>query len=278
MQILIYATTPFTIKGEILTEVVTLSCENQVAVITFNRPEQMNALNKEMARQLEIIIGTVKKDPCIRVVVLKGAGEVFMAGSDLHEVYKDLEMATTDSLHLIRQFNAITLALREMDKIVIATVHGLVAGQGMSLMLAADLVMASEATRFSIGYCNIATSPAGGISYRLPRLVGGKKAMELLLMSDTFDAHKAASLGIINWVVPAEELLEQARKIIEKIVNGPMIAFLQTKQLINSSWQNKLSTQLELEAESFSKSVNSRDFKAAVKAFVNKRQPEFEGR
>jgi 2-(1,2-epoxy-1,2-dihydrophenyl)acetyl-CoA isomerase len=261
-----------------LAETVTLTRENQVAVLTLNRPEHMNALNKEMTSQLEDLIVKIKKDPYIRVVVLRGAGEVFMAGSDLYEVYKELDTTSSDGVHLVRQFNAATLALREMEKIVIASVHGLVAGQGMSLMLAADLVVASEGTRFSVGYCNIATSPAGGISYRLPRLVGGKKAMELLLLSEMFDAEEAADLGLINWVVPKDELINYVNQLVDRIVNGPTLAFTQTKQLINSAWQAKLSAQLELEAESFTKTINSRDFKSAVRAFVNKRQPEFEGR
>lgn len=261
-----------------MTKSVTLTLENQVAIVTFNRSEHMNALNKEMSTQLEDVISRIKKNPFIRVIVLRGAGEVFMAGSDLYEVYKEMDKATADSMCLIRQFNAITLSLREMDKIVLAVVHGLVAGQGMSMMLTADLVVASDNTRFSVGYCNVATSPAGGVSFRLPRLVGGKKAMELLLMSEMFDAEKALALGLINWVVPHKELSEYVYKLTDKIVNGPMLAYAQTKHLINSSWQNKLASQLELEAEAFIKTVNSKDFKTAVRAFVNKRQPEFEGR
>lgn len=261
-----------------MTETVTLTKENQIAVLTFNRPEHMNALNKEMTNQIEEIVSKIKKDPFVRALVIRGAGEVFMAGSDLYEVYKGLENPSSDAMQFVRQFNAATLALREMDKIVIAAVHGLVAGQGMSLMLAADLVVAAETTRFSVGYCNIATSPAGGVSFRLPRLVGGKKAMELLLMSELFDAEKAATLGLINWIVPHDEMNDYVNKIVDRIINGPTVAFSQTKQLINSAWQNKLSSQLELEAEAFVKTVNSRDFKSAVKAFINKRQPEFEGR
>jgi 2-(1,2-epoxy-1,2-dihydrophenyl)acetyl-CoA isomerase len=261
-----------------LTEAVTLTNENHVAVITFNRPEHMNALNRDMIAQLCDLTNQVKKDPYVRVLVLRGLGEVFMAGSDLHEVNKDMEIMTANSSYISRQFNAATLALREMDKIVLASVHGLVAAQGMSLMLASDLVLASNKTRFSLGYCNIATSPTGGITMQLPRLVGNKKAMELLLMSDMFDAEKAADLGLVNWVVPHDEMAEYVHKIVERITHGPTIAYSQTKFLVNSSWQNKLTSQLELEAESFVKTVNSRDFKTAVCAFLNKRQPEFEGR
>ncbi len=250
----------------------------QVAKLTFNRPEKMNAFNMQMAKQLEEIISKIKADPNIRVVVLRGAGEVFMAGNDLLEFYEEFETFSAEALSIIRYFNSTILALREMEKPVVSIVHGLVTGTGMSLMLASDLVIASKATQFSLGFNRVATTPAGGVSFILPRLVGSKKALELLLMSETFDAETAYSYGLINWVIPPEELNEKVSSTINYLVNGPSLAFAQTKQLINSSWQNKVTTQLELEAESFLRSVNSRDFKTAVRAFVNKREPEFEGR
>lgn len=253
--------------------------EEQVATLTFNRPEKMNAFNLAMAKQLEEYIAQIKEDSLIRVVVLRGAGEVFMAGNDLLEFYQELDTNfSVDVLSIIRHFNHSILALREMEKPVIAVVHGLVTGTGMSLMLAADLVIASATTKFSLGFNRIATTPAGGISYSLPRLVGTKKALELLFLSDSFDAEKAYSLGLINWKVPNEDLNLELQKIIAHLEQGPTLAFAQTKQLLNSAWQNKVTTQLELEAEAFLRSVNSRDFKTAVRAFVNKREPEFEGR
>ena len=133
---------------------------------------------------------------------MRAVGEAFMSGTDLHEIHKEMDYAMKEIPHLMRQFNAVILALREMEKPVLAAVHGLVAGMGMSLMLAADLVMASDSTRFSLNYCNFGTSPAGGVSFNLPRLVGNKKAMELLLLSEVFDAETALRLGLINWRVP----------------------------------------------------------------------------
>lgn len=261
-----------------MTDLVTLTRENHTAVITFNRPEHMNALNKEMIIKLGEITQLIKKDSFIRIVVLRGLGEAFMAGTDLQEVSKQLNTGTAEMMYLIRQFNAAMLMLREMDKIVLACVHGLVAGQGMSLMLSADLILASETTRFTLGYSNIATSPVGGITTQLSRLVGNKKAIELLIMSEMFDAQTALSLGLVNWVVLHDELSEKMRRIVEHVIHGPTLAYAQTKLLINSAWQNKLSSQLELEADSFVKTINSKDFKTAVNAFINKRQPEFEGR
>lgn len=261
-----------------MTAAVLLNRDHQVATLTFNRPQKMNAFNREMANQLEHVLAQIKSDPTIRAVVLKGAGEVFMAGSDIQEFNQELDYMTAEALSLMRHFNSSILALREMEKPVLAIVHGLVTGTGMSFMLAADLVLASEETQFSLGFCNIATPPAGGVSYSLPRLIGTKKAAELLFLSETFDADTALQYGLINWVVPQAELILTEQQMVDRLVHGPSLAFAQTKQLLNSAWQNKVTTQLELEAESFMRSVNSRDFKTAVRAFVNKRQPEFEGR
>ena len=261
-----------------MTQTVLLKRDHQIATIIFNRPEKMNAFNREMANELEDVVDQVKSDPVIRTVVLQGAGEVFMAGSDIQEFNQELDYISAEALSVTRHFNSSILALREMEKPVLAIVHGLVIGTGVSFMLAADLVIASSNTQFSLGFGRIATTPAGGVSYSLPRLIGSKKAMELILFSDTFDAQMALDYGLINWIVSPEELHHKAQNIIERLVNGPTLAYAQTKQLLNSSWQNKVTTQLELEAESFLRSVNSKDFKVAVRAFINKRQPEFEGR
>lgn len=261
-----------------MTDTLLVTCDNQVATLTFHRPEKMNAFNREMAIQLENVIEEIKADHSIRAVILRGAGEVFMAGSDIHEFYKELNMSPAEAMVFMRRFNSIILSFREMDKPVLASVHGLVTGAGMSLMLAADLVMASEDTQFSLGFSRLATSPAGGISYNLPRLVGMKKAIELMFFSDNFDALIAKTLGLVNWVVPANELANKTQQIVDRLVHGPTLAFARTKQLMNSVWQNKIQTQLELEADAFVKSINTIDFKNSVRAFIHKRQPEYEGR
>jgi 2-(1,2-epoxy-1,2-dihydrophenyl)acetyl-CoA isomerase len=261
-----------------LTDTVLVTKENQVATLIFNRPDKMNAFNREMAVHLEYIIENIKADSSIRALVLRGAGEVFMAGSDIQELHNESSMIAAEALSFIRRFNSSVLTLREMDIPVLASVHGLVTGTGLSLMLAADLVIASEKTQFSLGFCRLAASPAGGISYNLPRLVGMKKAMELIFLSEDFDAKAAQTLGLINWVVPADKLEEQTQQITDRLVHGPTLAYAKTKQLLNSSWQNKIQVQLELEADSFVKSMHTIDFKNSVRAFINKRQPEYEGR
>lgn len=261
-----------------MTESIIYKRDHQVAMITFNRPEQLNAFNREMAFHLEKICLEVKNDPTIRAVLLKGQGEAFVAGNDLQEMYNNFDRLDAEALSLIRHFNNSTLALREMNQPVLAMVHGLCTGAGMSLLLAADLAVASNDARFAMGFNKIATSPAGGITYHLPKVTGTKKAMELMLLSEVITADAAEACGLINWSVPATELQHKTDFVLDRLITGPSIAFGETKKLVNAAWHNKIVTQLELEAEAFAKCVSSRDFKTAVRAFVNKRIPEFEGR
>ncbi|OGT57334.1 MAG: hypothetical protein A3F14_06155 [Gammaproteobacteria bacterium RIFCSPHIGHO2_12_FULL_43_28] len=257
---------------------ITLTREDHLAVLTFNRADKLNAFNYEMAAQFENLCQELNDDQTIRVILLQGAGEAFMTGTDLYEIYRNLESVTAEALGIIRQFNACIMLLREMEKMVIASVHGLIMGTGISLLLAADLVVASETAKFSMRFTQNAVSPVGAVSYLLPRIVGAKRAMELLSTSDVLDAFAAERLGLVNWVVPHAALETKSHEIAKQMVNGPTVALTQTKQLINSAWSNKLSSQLELEAESFMKCAYTKDFKTAVKAFVNKSVPEFEGK
>lgn len=250
--------------------------KNQLVTLTFNRPETMNAFNREMAERFEQLCAEISSDDSVRVVLLQSVGESFMAGSDIYELNNDFETLPAEALSLVRQFNACVLMLREMEKLVVASVHGIVLGTGMSLVLVADLVIASHNAKFSLSCNRLALSPAGAISYLLPRAVGLKRAMGLLLMPEMLDATTALSFGLINWVVPHAELSAQTEQIVDYLLSGPFVALHQTKQLVNSAYHNKLMAQLEFEAEALVKCVNTKDFKDALHALVNKRVPELE--
>jgi 2-(1,2-epoxy-1,2-dihydrophenyl)acetyl-CoA isomerase len=260
-----------------LSDTILVTYENQLATLTFNRPERRNAYNRDMGNRLEELCGEIQSNESIHVVILQGAGESFMVGSDLYEFNRDMETFAGEAPQLVRQFNSCLLMLREMEKIVIASVHGRVIGTGMSLMLAADLVIASDETKFLLGFNQIAVSPMGAVSYLLPRTIGTKRSLELLLMSNELDVATALSFGLINRVVPLEKLSIETEQIAGYLLRGPTVAFREAKQLINSSYQNKLTSQIELEAESFVRCARTKDFKAAVQAFVNKCTPKFTG-
>lgn len=261
-----------------MSDPIIVSRQHHLIELTFNRPEKLNAFTRSMCDRLEELCEEIRVDESIRVILLRGSGEAFVAGTDLHELYQNLDTLSEEVISIIRQFNACILMLRDMPKLVISAVHGLVSGVGLSLMLASDLTIASDNAKFAMGFTQMAVSPAGAASYLLPRMVGAKKALELFIMSDIFDAQKANEYGLVNWVVPHDALDAETQRIVDKIANGPMVALGFTKQLIQLSLQNKFSTQMEVESEAFVKCINTKDFKTAVRSLMNKTTPEFEGR
>jgi 2-(1,2-epoxy-1,2-dihydrophenyl)acetyl-CoA isomerase len=168
-------------------------------------------------------------------------------------------------------------ALRRMHKPVLASVHGACAGAGFSILCATDLAIAADDARFSLAYTGIGASPDGGSSYFLPRLVGYKKAMELTLLPDLFDAATAKSLGLVNWLVPAAELTAETAGIAKRLANGPTRAYGEAKRLFNDSPGRSMETQMEEELFAFARCARTQDFADGVAAFVEKRKPNFKG-
>ena len=181
-------------------------------------------------------------------------------------------------MKIVRTLNATIHNLMHMPKPVLASVHGSVAGVGISLMLATDLVIAAENTKFTTAYSGIGISPDGGCSFQLPRLVGAKKAMEWLLLSDIFDAYEAKNQGLINWVVSEDQLEKNTHKILTRLAKGPAQSYASIKRLVNSTWQETLSNQLEEEGRAFAACSVTQDFQSGVKGFLTKKQVEFVGK
>jgi 2-(1,2-epoxy-1,2-dihydrophenyl)acetyl-CoA isomerase len=156
-------------------------------------------------------------------------------------------------------------------------VHGAVAGAGVSLLAAADLAIAAADTKFTLAYSKIATSPDGGSTYFLPRIVGMRKTLELMMLSDTFDAATALDMGLVNWVVPASDLAAETAKLARRLANGPTVAYGEGKALVNRTFDRSLAAQLDAEAQGFARCARTRDLAEGVTAFVEKRKPEFKG-
>ncbi|MHB1948004.1 MAG: enoyl-CoA hydratase/isomerase family protein [Gammaproteobacteria bacterium] len=251
---------------------------DDIATITFNRPKAMNCFNRAMADELEVITEKVRADTSIRAVVLNGAGGLFMAGGDIHFFHDKIGEMPADVMKIVRTLNASILNLTQMPKPVLASVHGSVAGVGVSLMMACDLVIAAEETKFTLAYSGIGITPDGGASFNLPRLVGPKKALEWIFLSDVFDAKTALLHGLINWVVPAEKLIEETQRLIMRLAKGPTQSYARAKQLVNETWKYGLETQLEQEGRAFEACSVTADFKAGVSGFLEKRRPEFVGK
>lgn len=252
-----------------------LTVEDKVATLCFNRPDNMNTLNQVMADELITVTEQIQHDKTIKVLVLEGAGSVFMAGGDIDFFNNQLATMPAGVATIVRTVNAVVMNLINMPQIVLACVQGAVAGIGVSFMLAADLVLANSETQFTLAYSKIATSPDGGVSFHLPRLVGKQKAMELLLLSERFSAEQAQHLGLVNWVASDEGFHTQKEKIIQRLRVGPSAAFARHKALVNASFNQSLAEQCEAEAAAFAACSETENFSIGIKSFLAKKKAEF---
>jgi 2-(1,2-epoxy-1,2-dihydrophenyl)acetyl-CoA isomerase len=260
------------------------SVADGVATITLNRPAVLNALNHALGEAMRAALARVGDDPAARVVVIQGAGDAVRAGGDVgffHRVigeHSDRAAVRPIIEEMIGAAQAIALALRRMPKPVIASVHGGCAGFGLSLMLACDLAIAADNAKFTLAYIHLATSPDGGASYHLPRIVGQKRAAEIALLADRFGAAEAERWGLVNRVVPLADLPAATAKLAARIAKGPSLAYARTKALLNAADDNSLEAQLAAETASFADSALTEDFAAGVAGFVLKKPAIFHGR
>src|SRR5262245_56461120 len=262
--------------------VVLLAREGGVATITLNRPQALNALDHDLTVGLRDSVLAAEHDPAVRCLVLRG-GEHFMAGGDL-KWFRTLVEGRSGAENrvqfesLIHEVHTVILGLRRMPKPVVASVRGAVAGFGMSLMMACDLALAADSAYFTLAYTLIGTSPDGGSTFALPRIVGQKKAMEIALLGERFDAATAERLGLVNRVVPVDSLESETQKLAARLAAGPTAVYARTKALLNGSLNASLESQLQREAEAFAQSASEPDFREGLAAFVEKRKPRFTGR
>ncbi|MEX0959012.1 MAG: enoyl-CoA hydratase-related protein [Burkholderiales bacterium] len=254
-----------------------LSRDGAVAVILLNRPQALNAIDGEMMAGLKDAAEACARDESTRAVVLRGEGPAFCAGGDVPLFHRHLDELPELIVRWGRELHFAILALRRMDKPVLAAVHGAVAGAGVSLMCAADLAIASDDARFTLAYANIGASPDGGSTHFLARLVGQRKALELAMLPDRFDAQTAKSIGLVNWVVPAGEFGQRTTEIVQRLAAGPTRAYAEAKRLLNGSLETTIETQMERELAAFSRCARTADLREGITAFVEKRKPVFKG-
>ncbi|MCC7483365.1 MAG: enoyl-CoA hydratase/isomerase family protein [Burkholderiales bacterium] len=249
-----------------------------VATITFNRPRVLNALDAAMIRALRAACEAIERDATARAVLVRGAGPGFLAGGDVGCLRANIERAPAFVRELAGELHEALLALRRAAKPVVAGVHGAVAGAGLSVMAAADLAIAADDACFTLAYGAIGASPDGGATWTLPRIVGERRALELMLLGDAIDARAALALGLVNRVVAAAELGAECERVARRLARGPTRAFAETKRLVHEGAARTLEDQLHAEVNAFARCAATVDFAEGVSAFVEKRSPEFRGR
>lgn len=257
---------------------VRLDLDGPVARIRFNRPHVLNAINEPAILAFKAAVERIAASQGVRVVILSGEGKGFLAGGDVGRFHEAGDQAAEVVASIIGPFHSALRTLTTLDQPVIAALHGAVAGAGLSMALAADLAIASDDAKFTLAYTKIGTSPDGGASWALPRVVGLRKAMELALLSDVIGAEEALRIGLVNAVVPADALSPKVEDLAARLAQGPTRAFGRVKALLRGAFERSLPDQLQAEQEAFLSCVGTSDFKEGTAAFVHKRPARFEGK
>lgn len=265
--------------SDAVTDTILISRNDGVATLTLNRPKVLNTLDPTMAQALDQTTRAVADDDGVRCVIIRGAGGNFMAGGDIGYFHQCLSLPPDERVaavgDIIRVIHAAIRTLRTMPKPVVAGVEGACAGFGVSLMAACDLAVATQSSVFSLAYGRLGVSPDGGSTYALPRAVGAKRAMALALLADRFSAEEAHRLGLINQVTEDGALETALAELASRLAAGARDALARTKSLLNQSLRCSLDEQLAAEEASFVECVRGPEFEEGVRAFVEKRRPEF---
>jgi 2-(1,2-epoxy-1,2-dihydrophenyl)acetyl-CoA isomerase len=263
-----------------MTDPVLLEVSDGVATITLNRPEAMNSLDVATKEALLDAVRAVAGDPAARCVVLTGTGRAFCVGQDLKQHIEILENGAPEQLFrtVDEHYNPIVTTVVGMDKPVIASVNGIAAGAGASLAFACDLRILADSAGFNMAFAGVALTCDTGSSFTLQRLVGPAKAIELLYQPRTVKADEALALGLATRVVPAESLSDEVGALAAALAAGPTLAFGAMRRSLTYAAGHTFEEAVAFESELMARTGATDDHRAAVRAFVNKEQPVFQGR
>ena len=250
--------------------------EQGVLTLKLNRPQKFNSFNREMVLALQAALHDAGLDIAVRAIVLTGEGKAFCAGQDLEEVVspEGPPLPTIVKEH----YNKIILAIRNLEKPVIAAVNGVAAGAGANIALACDVIIAKKSASFIQAFSKIGLIPDSAGTFFLPRIIGAQKAMALMLTGDKVSAEEAEKMNMIYKAIDDETFDAEIMDFALKVAQMPTYGLGLTKRALNQSFTNNLEQQLELEGELQTKAGNSYDFKEGVTAFLEKRAPKFEGK
>ena len=253
---------------------VLVDVQQNVAVVTLNRPENSNVLNLPMGRALLEAALTCERDPRVRAVVLTGAGKHFCFGGDLRGMMSD-SGAVEPYLRELTSFlhQAISHFVR-MDAPVIAAVNGTAAGAGVGLVAMADLALCAESSKFSLAYTGVGLTPDGSTSFFLPQILGQKRALELILTNRVLTAAEALSWGLVNQLVPDADVLGEALKLAGRLAAGPKHAFGKPKRLVAGA-SGALESHMVLESQTIARQAGTAEGREGIQAFLDKRKPQY---
>ncbi len=254
--------------------------EDGIAVVTMNYLKNLNAIDEQMADELMYVVDACGKDENVRVVVIRGVEKAFSAGGDIGYFYKLIQDGGDVNMDgLIGKVGAVTDGLKKMDRLVIASVSGAAAGAGMSLALSADFIICAENAKFIMAFVNLGLVPDTGGTYLLAKSIGAQRAMELCATGRPLSAQEAKEAGLVYQVVPKEELGEATMKFAAKLAAGPLLSYKNIKrQIYESSFKDYAAYLAECEIPTQRECAASLDFKEGVKAFMEKRKADFQGK
>ena len=253
--------------------------DNGIVTITLNRPERLNAFVGHMRRDLAETLEEAGSDPQVRAVIITGAGRAFCAGGDVHFMAELVERADTEEFaRLLGAARRVILAIRQMTKPVIASVNGPASGAGFNLALACDLRIASRDATFSQSFVKIGFHPDWGGTYFLPRMVTSNLACEMFFLGDPITAAEAYRLGLLNRVVDPDQLEAETRKLAERLRDSAAVSIAAAKHAVYASEHDNLERMLQYEVEAQIRCFESEDGREGVRAFLEKRSPNFQGR
>jgi 2-(1,2-epoxy-1,2-dihydrophenyl)acetyl-CoA isomerase len=261
-----------------MTDTVNLTRRDGAAIIELNRPETMNAWNKEFGVDLLAAVREVAEDDAVRAVLITGAGRGFSSGADLKAGFDPTPEGHPDVLTTLRErYHPIITSIRRMPKPVVAGINGPAVGIGCSLALACDLLLAAESAYLLLAFVNIGLVPDGGSSVFVPARVGHARAAEMAMLGEKVPAAKALEWGLVNRVLPDAELRGEAEALVDRLAAGPTKSYAGTKRQLNAWIYEGMEEQFELEAQIQQEQAATADFVEGVTAFVQKRPPAFTG-
>lgn len=262
-----------------MSDLMLMEVRESVALLTLNRPDKLNALSYALVDRLMALLDAIEDDPAIRAVILTGAGRAFSAGADIKEFSESVRQGPDIAVRaFVRRGQALTARMEAFPKPIIAAVNGLAFGGGCEITEAVHLAVASEEAVFAKPEIVIGIPPTFGGTQRLSRLAGRKRALEYLLTGDTFSPQRAYELGVVNRVVPPDQLLPSAFDLAARILRHSPLTASRIISAVTRGLNASIAEGLAIESEQFARMVPTHDIREALDAWIDRRKPEYQGR